>query len=489
LPIDLKRRHPLYESWFEDTGFLLGSYDGGKAYHDGHYLDQYPREYPSIYRERKKRAYLLNHFAAVVDAYIAAVYRRDPVYEIGETRELTPELEEFVRSSTADGMHLNIFSRQVATFALAAQRAFVGVDLSNETGLPYCYLIHPANVLDYSQDPTTLEIRWALIAEKDVIDDDPFSKREERELFRLWRPDEWVLIDKKKNVIDQGKNPAGRVPILYVPGSRARLPVYDIALINKRIYNMSSQLDEIFVNVTFPMLYVPAGEGVEDVTTTETELSANGDVSALKLGPARVLELPTDKELNNIIPGFLAPPEGPAKLLQAERAMLADAILGLAGMERRRPDSLTPESGIAKEWNFRGLNERFVSLAQVMEEFAIELFDLVNAFGIPGEVNVTYNKSFHVRDFEVLTQNHGLIEKFMLPSVVKKRSALELSLAIAEEATAEEKEEIRAAVEEMTEFDQPGLNGTVVAPDVMQRTQAIFESRFGSNGSSGGSES
>jgi hypothetical protein len=357
------------------------------------------------------------------------------------------------------------------------------VDLSNETNLPYCYLIHPANVLDYSQDPTTLEIRWALIAEKEVIDDDPFSKREERDIYRLWRPDEWVLFDKNKNVIDSGKNSAGRVPILYVPGSRVRLPVWDIASVNKRIYNMSSQLDEIFVNVTFPMLYVPGGEGVEDVSTTETELSANGDVSPLKLGPARVLELPTDKELNNIIPGFLAPPEGPAKLLQAERAMLADSILSLAGMERRRPDSLTPESGVAKEWNFRGLNERIVSFAQVMEEFAGDVFDMASAFGVDADVNVTYNKNFQTRDFQLMTETFALVQDFKLPPIVKKRFALEYALKLAEEATDDEKEEIREAVEAMTEFDQPQLTGTTVAPDVMQRTQAIFESRFG-NGSS-----
>ena len=484
MTLDLKRRHLDYARWAEDSDFLWGSYLGGRAYHEGQYLDEYPREYPSVYTARKKRAYLLNYFASVVDAYVASIYRRDPVYEIGQSGELNPGLQAFIEDSTGEGTDLTRFSREVATFALAAERAFVGVDISEETKLPYSYLIHPANILDYSQDPVTLEIRWALIAEREIIDDDPLKKREEKELYRLWTPEEWAIFDKNAQVVSSGRNPAGRVPIIEVPGHMVRLPVWDIAQINKNIYNKSSQLDEIFVNVTFPMLYVPGGEGVEDVSTTETELSANGDVSPLKLGPARVLELPTDKELNNIIPGFLAPPDGPAKLLQDERAMLVDAIRSLAGMARRTPNGLTPQSGISKEWDFRETNERYVSFAQVMEEFALDLFSLVNAYGIPGEVNVSYNKSFQIRDFQQLIDTFILYQDAKLPPIVKKRGALDVSLAIAEEATDEEKEKIREAVESMTEFDQPALNGTVVAPDVMQRTQQIFESRFGANGSS-----
>jgi hypothetical protein len=53
-----------------------------------------------------------------------------------------------------------------------------------------------------------------------------------------------------------------------------------------------------------------------------------------------------------------------------------------------------------------------------------------------------------------------------LPAVVKKRGALDVSMVIAEEATEEEKQEIREAVEAMTEFDAPppGMNGNGAVP-------------------------
>jgi hypothetical protein len=123
-----------------------------------------------------------------------------------------------------------------------------------------------------------------------------------------------------------------------------------------------------------------------------------------------------------------------------------------------------------------------------MEEFAGDVFDMVAAFGVGGDVNVTYNKNFQTRDFQLMTETFALVQDFKLPPIVKKRFALEYALKLAEEATDDEKERIREAVEAMTEFDQPALpESTTVAPDVMQRTQAIFESRFGrgeANGSS-----
>ena len=263
-------------------------------------------------------------------------------------------------------------------------------------------------------------------------------------------PSTWQLFDESGHQIDEGTNSAGRVPILGVPGQTVRLPVYDIALINKRIYNHCSQLDEIFYHVTFPVLYFSGGEGLEEQGEVVSEAN---DVSPLDIGPARALELPSAKDLAVVPPGYLSPPDGPAKVLMEERQKLVDAIRSLAGLERKDPDALSPQSGVAKAYDFKETNDRFVSYAQVMEEFEIELASLLNDYGVQGEMNVSYNKDFQVRDHQALVEAFEKIQNFKLPSLVKKRAALDLSTVLFEEATEDEKREMRKAVEEMTEFD------------------------------------
>jgi hypothetical protein len=448
--LSVRRRHPLYDEWNDTSTFLWTSYVGGRPYHeatDPPFLDKYPRELQTVFTARQQRAYLMNYFASIIDAYVASVFQRDPVRTgAEESTDLSPGMQEFIEDATGEGTHLNEFSRDVATFTLAAQRAFVGVDI-NVAGNPYAYLIHPANLLDFSEDEDGL-LLWAIVAEQITTDDDPYLERVEETRYRLWLPSESVLFDEQGVEIDRATNGAGIVPIIGVPGEAVRLPVYDIALINKRIYNLCSQLDEILINVTFPQLYIQSGEEIQDVTGE----AISPDVSPIAVGTSRILELPTESSMP---PGFLAPPDGPAKLHIEERQMLADAIRSLAGLERRDPDAIAPQSGVAKAYDFRETNERLVSLAQVVEEFEMELFALLGDYGIAGEVNVAYNKEFQVKDEQIMVDTFEKVAVLPLPAVVKKRGALDVSMVIAEEATEEEKQEIREAVEAMTEFDAP----------------------------------
>lgn len=438
--LETKRKHTSYDDWADVAGFLWPSYLGGKAYQEADQLDKYPRELDVVHAARKKRAYYLNFFGAVVDAYVSAVYRRDPVREPGEEDgELSSAFASFVDNATGDGTHLNEFSREVVTFALAAERAFVAVDIG-ANGFPYTHMIHPANLFDFSEARDG-SLNWAIVAEKAVVDGDPFKDRDEQDRFRLWMPDEWILFDKRGQEIDRQRNSAGRVPIVAVPGHTVGFPSYDAALINKRIYNLCSQLDEILVNVTFPQMYTQAGEGVEGADGE----AISPDVQPLAIGTGRILLLPDEASMP---PGFLAPPNGPAEMHMQERERLIGAIYSLAGLERKDPDSQQVQSGVAKAYDFRETNERLVSLAQLAEEFEVEVFDLLKAYGVSGEVNVTYQKDFNVRDFNSQLDNYLKIAGANgIPAQAKRRAALDVSMSIAEEATEDEKKDIREAVE------------------------------------------
>lgn len=477
--LSTKRRHSFYEEWEKTAAFLWPSYQGGRTYHEAGMLDRYPRETNIVHAARQERAYLLNFFAVTVDAYVSAVFRRDPVREplqeslqeplqeslqeplvesqaaVGIGQETSAQLSAgfaaFVEDTTGTGTPLNDFSREVAVFALAAERAFVGVDI-NEAGRPYAYMIHPTNLLDFSEERDGT-LSWAIVAEERAEDRDPYIDRKEYRYHRLWTPDETVLFNSQGSEIDRKRNSAGRVPIIAVPGVVVGFPAYDAALVNKRIYNLCSQLDEILVNVTFPQFYYQGEGGVED----ETGDAISPDVSPIVLSTARALEVSMD---SSMAPGFLAPPDGPAKLHMEERDRLVAAIYSLAGLERKDPDSQTPQSGVAKAYDFRETNERFVALAQVIENFERELFGLLSDYGVAGEVNVTYSKDFNVRDFTAMLDNFLKIAGAPLPDEAKKRAALEVSMYIAEEAEEEEKKLIREAVENMPSFDAgpPGID-------------------------------
>lgn len=449
--LDLKRLHRDYDDWNETAQFLWASYEGGKAYRAIDALDQYPRELDVIYQARKARAHYFNLYAAVIDAYVSEVYKRDPVREPGEAEptqaaeapELSPAMNTFQEDVTGSGDSLTRFVKERVTFALAAERSYVMVDV-DPGGQPYAHAVHPANLLDFSRarDGSFL---WALVAEEAVTDDDPFKDRIVERQYRLWTPTEWTLYDSNAAVKDSARNDAGVVPLVEIPGSEVSLPVYDIALLVKRIYNLGSQLDEILVNQTFSQMYMQ-GEGVED----ETGERVSDDVSPITVSTGRILQMPLE---SNMPPGFIAPADGPANTHILERDKLEAAVFRMAGLERRDPDAIAPQSGVAKAYDFRETNSRLVSLAQLAERTEEAIFSLVNAYGVSGEVNVSYGKDFNVENFVELLDSHIKIQDAKLPVEAKRRSAMNVAMAIAEEATEDEKREIREAVERMTDAD------------------------------------
>ena len=443
--LDKKRRHPLYGAYTEQYDFLFASYMGGSHYEAEMYLDKYLRESNAQYKERMKRAYYLNYTAAVVDAYISAVFRRDP------TRELPDSMRAFEEDATGEGDSLTDFTREVMTWAVAALRAYVVVDIAQD-GTPYAHLIHPSNLLDFAVDPRTGQYLWALIAEEHVEDSDPFAKRLVEARYRLWTPTDWLLFDGDGTLIEDEKNQAGTVPLIEAMPGNLPLPILDIANINRRIYNICSQIDEILCNVTFPQPYLQTGpDGIEEAGGT----AISPDVSPIQMGTTKMFLLPEDA---NIPPGYLVPPDGPLQRQMDERERLIEAIYSLAGLERTAPDEgAQPQSGIAKSWDFRETNARLGAVAQAAERVEFEMLELLSAYGLSGEYNVAYRKDYNVRDFRLVLEDYALISDTNLPPVVKKRSALELAGQIAEDASPEEKKEIQDAVEAMDDsaFEQP----------------------------------
>lgn len=441
-----ERRHPLYEQRARLTDTLWRSYLGGERYDPEVFLDKYPREEAALYEERKNRAYYLNLCAAVVDAYASAVFRRDP------TRELPDSMRGFEEDATGEGDSLTDFVREAMTFALATLGGYAVVDV-DQGGRPYAHMVHPQNLLDFARDPRTGQYLWALIAEEHVEESDPFTDRVEEERYRLWTPREWRLFDGEGKEVDDASNQAGVVPLIEVAPGQMPLPMVDIARVNRRVYNICSQIDEILCNVTFPQPYLQAGEeGVED---DNGDPVSPGDTSPIRMGTTRMFLLPDGATM---APGYLVPPDGPIQRQMEERERLIAAIYSLAGLERAAPDDTQrPQSGVAKAYDFRETNARLGAVAQAAERLEFEMLSLLSAYGFAGEFNVAYRKDYNVRDFRLVLEDYVTISGTNLPAAVKRRSALELAGQIGEDASPEEKQEIQEVVKGMEDADfSPG---------------------------------
>lgn len=435
----LSRKHPAYNVVKEETAFLEASYEGGEIYRNLQLLDRHPRELPLDYAARLERAYFANFVAAVVDAYVAEVFRRAP------TRELSGErFEAFERDATLAGESLQETSREVLTRALSTDRAFVGLDLDEETGEPYAHLIHPENILDYSVDKRGL-YNWALIAEAVTQDEDPEVMRKEERRTRLWTREDWTLYDAQGRALDSDVNASGVVPIVAVSGRTTRLPIRDIAETNRRLYNVDSQRDEILVRLTFPQFYM---ESV--APTDESGNTIDEDQVPVEIGTSRVLLLPPG---TSNPPGFAAPPDGPVEQHRKEREALRAQIFELAGLQRQDPDTQVVQSGVAKAYDFRQTNARLANAATLCQRVEERLFELLKLFKVDGEANVTYVKDFDVEAFEAQLESYLKVADAPLPVEVKKMAAQEIAGRIAEERTQDERKEAENAVRRMTAAD------------------------------------
>lgn len=432
--MNVSRRHPSYERDREEATFLGLSYVGGPDYRDAGYLDRYVREEPEVYEARKAAAYYANYTAAVVDSYVAEVFRVAPVRELGGEAA-----QEFARDATGDGTTLTEFMRLSLISALAIRVRYIVVDL-DETGRPYVHAIHPANLLDYSE--ARGGYNWILVAEEVVEDADPERPRQSTTRYRLWTPEEWRLYSKNGDQIDAGPNRAGVVPLVVMRGDDARLPIWDIAEMNRRIYNICSQRDEILRQQTFSQFY--AQDSIDEETGSEQQV--------VELGIRRALIIPPG---STITPGFITPPDGPVEQHRKEQEYLVGEIYRLAGLERRDPDSQRPQSGVAKAYDFRETNARLANAAAMCQRAEEEIFELLSRYGLTNSYNITYQKDFNVEAFETQLDNYLKLSEAPLPAGVKRMAAKDLAGRIAEERSQQEREEAARLVDEMPDTDFP----------------------------------
>ncbi|MDQ6989204.1 MAG: hypothetical protein Q9M19_04915 [Mariprofundaceae bacterium] len=377
---------------------FLRVYEGGIRVRD--LLVQHQREHESSFLRRKQRTYYLNFCQPIIDIYSAFIYNRPPVRSADRISgtggvPVTPdELQEFYRDVDGKGHDMNNFMKKFVHRRMNIfGHVYVVVDMPRLTetllteadrlafGLrPYLYTVDPPRVINWAQDAAGrfLWIRW----KEDAPDqEDPFSPElvsssvqlprsspytssalpmkatMKAQRVRTWTRTQWFLHEirgKEVNLIDEGPNPLGEVPVVLVVREPSSLDpgcgisaLTDLSGINVAIYQWTSLLDEELHQKVMSILTLH-----KDVADESTDVI---------IGSNNVLEY-----TGNIPPQFIATPTAPAQMILESIDRLKTEMFTLAHLG----GTLNPtrgQSGVSHAFDFNETNQALAEQALVLE--------------------------------------------------------------------------------------------------------------------------
>ncbi len=372
-----QRTYGMYEEFCRWWDFYLNSYEGGEDYLRANYLFRHVKEDEDDFRDRIERSYYYNFCRAMVDTYVAHIFRKaGSIYRRGDDEG---DYERFLQDVDARGSSMNVFMQeQVAPAGQIFGQVFVVVDRprfkgelrskaeEKEKGIrPYLVAVDPRDVLDFRLDSRG-NLLWVRIKEPKEQTADPFYKTSSEEdyeyVHRTWTREAWFVHDEEGNLLESDEHKLGRVPVVTVFNVESRKypgfgvsALSDIAPINRSIYNWCSLNDEFLYRQCFNILALPEMPGVK----------------RRKIGPGNALTYPIDAARP---PHYIYPPVEPGEYLlknidAAIRQIYRLAVLGAVwGIDR--PQSA---SGISKAYDLYQTNQNLVKKAKNLEQAEVEI--------------------------------------------------------------------------------------------------------------------
>lgn len=403
--------HPEYKIWFPEWELFIRSYFGGKRYRDGGYLFQYPLESNNNFTRRKAQAFFYNNCKPIVDIFVSLLYKREPTRVYGSLTN-DPLFDSFLADADMEGNTFSQFIREVNRWASVYGRVSVVVDKSPvgvETQAqaiesdvrPYTSIITPENVIDWSFSRLSngrLALDWIKIVES-------WGGTERPTIIRIWDRMRWRLftVDPKKgnntnvNPNTIGIHNLGVVPVVtfYNQNSGVKMigisDLEDTSYINRNIYSLCSNAQEIIENTAFPMLALP------DRKTGASEEVETGVSSILSFDP----------DVAGKSPYWMEPPHTslPAIEIRIERNIKEIyRIANLSGI--KTSDSKQPWSGIAMDIENQQRDASLAEKADNMEQGEIQLLKIWALWeGKKFDGSIEYSNDFSLKDLDRDIQN------------------------------------------------------------------------------------
>lgn len=412
------RLHPSYHINKYLWDFFLDSYYGGPHYLNTQ-LFKYYKEGPKEFDLRKERAYRENYCKNIVDIINSYIFKEQA------TRKTTnKKLDDFYKDFDGAGSDVSQFMKKVSTKSSVLGRTYVVVDktsLSDEerTGTfadnlktkPYCYTVNPQDVPDVAFDKFG-NIKWIIIREWNREDDDPFNDSGDLSLqYRLWMPGEWQLYDESGDMIDSGQTGIDCVPVVYVDSGESISELnstgllFDIAYLDRSIYNNYSRLDAIIADQTFSQLIFPVeGLLVQEMMTDETMRE-----QFLTLATNRILFYSASCEAK---PEYISPDASQANFILETIKHQINQIYASIGLQPIASSSYA--SGTSKQWDFDKLNKILAGKSSNLEIAERKILNIFNQWtGANATATINYPNDFDIRSLSdelLLAQEFSLLD-------------------------------------------------------------------------------
>lgn len=390
----VERRHPEYSDQIEHWKFCELSYRGGHEYLTAANVFKYFLESQADFEARLKRTYRANHTKRVIDTVNLHLFKQ------GVKREETlapKELVEFWKDPTGNGKEtMDSFAKELdqwlsvygKLYVVVDNTPFVGVTQADKPSKPYAYIMHPQHLLDVAYDQQE-EILWATVAESRRLDSNPFtSSGKVLTDVRVWTRNEWFLFgqraggnttDDPYQLIDQGANALGFVPIIPVASERGTLysapaMVNDIVKMDRTLVNYGSALDEIIYGQTFSQLAIPA-QGVLPGTDGYEEY----------VGAARNRVFMYDGTDQANKPYYLSPDASQAKLILDAMEKISRNIYAVTGTDNEANSQSGSKgkeyaSGVVREFDYAAIANILSNKARALERAEEAIATIVMAY-------------------------------------------------------------------------------------------------------------
>lgn len=328
------------------------------------HLVPYPRESGLKFAARAAVAVYENHLRAACDRFVGYIAKRPPVRD----GLANPLIEAVVQDADWANNHLDVFWSSFMVEAKARGSMLLLIELPSEQGetmrdvidrrlVPYLTAIEPERVTSYALDERK-RFDWVKISANMMING------AEVDVERYWDRNAWKVL-RGDVVIEEGAHPFGECPVLAFTESGAYPHVggfAQIADLSRRIYNATSERDEILRSQTFSVLAYQIPESRAAQFSPEQVSATIGTNNML------IYEGST--------PSFIAPSDGPAATYDQAIERMQESIRRV-GYAVDEPKSADGASGIALTIRFQALNGVLSSFSKRMQDLEARVWQIV----------------------------------------------------------------------------------------------------------------
>lgn len=417
------REHIEYTRKRELWDFLTASYRGGlgvsnrysglenatdvrQAIRSGYYpgLFKFRREEDDDYSLRVQMTPYRPYARRIVKTFAKYVTKDDP------EREGVDAYADYIEDIDGKGTPLTLFTRNIISMYLALGSMNVLVDVpqsdvepvsklhAKQAGLrPYVVPILPQQVVDYDIDNYG-RYKWCIIQTSHIVND--LTKDSAVEVIRrtYWDSNVWVRYEKQGNdkfkKTGEGTHGAKRTPVIRVIEDDIDNDVmtpeawfFDLADINRAIYNLESLDLANFYYQTLGILVVPGKSMGEEQSAVEvSNHTATFENGQEEKGITR----------------FVSPAGTPYESFSRKIEELKLEMFRVAGLSQRK-DTREAESAESKEWDFQDTNQFLASVGHVANFLENQILDICAAYTSQTYSGyVSYPKDYKVDDVAAL---------------------------------------------------------------------------------------